>query len=363
MSHGGPKPPDPPASAQGFRRGRAPRRRSRAGSSGTVAAGTIARLISLAEAQGVSGRLLLDAAGIASGQLQDPDARLPLAAEIAIWQTLAQRADPACGVRAGTAFRVRSMGLVGYVAYFSATLRQALRHLQRYGRIFTEAVEFKLEEGPPDVALAICHPSLGSGQAIAQDFRLAAALQACRDLTGVAVVPVEASFTYAQPPSTLTHREHFRCPLRFGAPSAQLVFHSRDLDLPTLRGDETLAGLLSRYAEQLLTTLLQGHSTQHTVRAVLWSLLADGEPSLARVAAVLGMSPRTLQRRLASEGTSVAREIENIRRTMAVALLRDPGLPIADIAFLLGYSESSTFFRSFKRWTGTTPHRFRRLPA
>jgi AraC-like DNA-binding protein len=75
----------------------------------------------------------------------------------------------------------------------------------------------------------------------------------------------------------------------------------------------------------------------------------------------LDVPARTLQRRLATEGTSLHQEIEEIRKTMAVAVLRDRSLAVEDVAYLLGYSEPSTFFRSFKRWTGTTPRQFRHV--
>jgi AraC-like DNA-binding protein len=75
------------------------------------------------------------------------------------------------------------------------------------------------------------------------------------------------------------------------------------------------------------------------------------------------LPPRTLQRRLAAEDTSLHGEIDRIRKTMALAVLRDRSISIDDVAFLLGYSEPSTFFRSFKRWTGTTPRRFRNAAA
>ena len=95
------------------------------------------------------------------------------------------------------------------------------------------------------------------------------------------------------------------------------------------------------------------------IHAAIWSLLGDGSPSLIHVAGALRMPPRTLQRRLAADGTSLHREIEEVRKAMAMAALRDRSMVIQDVAFLLGYSEPSTFFRSFKRWTGTTPRHFR----
>jgi AraC-like DNA-binding protein len=285
---------------------------------------------------------------------------LPLAAEIAVWQALARRiSDPAFGITSGAALRIRQLGLLGYVVCFSATLRDGLRRVRRYGRVFTAAVEFVLQESRPQVALAVCHPTLGPGQSLAQDYRLAALVQVSREITGVDIVPTRVSFTYPQPASTSAHRQFFRCPIHFAAPTASIVFRDTDLDLPLVRADETLAGYLSQHAEHVLAALIQGETMQHTVRAVIWSLLGDGTPSLQQVAAALRMPPRTLQRRLATEGTSLHAEIEEIRKTMALAVLRDRSISIEDVSVLLGYADPSTFFRSFKRWTGTTPRRFR----
>jgi AraC-like DNA-binding protein len=308
--------------------------------------------------------ILMAAAAVTEADLRDPDRHLPLAAEITLWQVLAQHiSDPAFGVRSGAALRIRQLGLLGYVVCFSPTLRDGLRRVQRYGRVFTAAVEFVFEESRPQVALAVCHPALGAGQSLAQDYRLAAVVQVSREITGIDIVPAEVSFTYPQPWSTITHRQFFRCPIHFDAPTARIVFREADLDRPLVRADETLAGYLSKYAELALNVLVQGETVRHTVRAVIWSLLGDGTPALERVADALGMPPRTLQRRLAAEGTSLHAEIEEIRKTMALAALRDRSTSIEDVSILLGYADPSTFFRSFKRWTGTTPRRFRNEAA
>jgi len=292
--------------------------------------------------------------------LRDPDARVPLASEIALWQTLASLIpDPEFGVRAGSAHRLRMTGLVGYVARFSERLRGALRRVQRYSGIFTEAVEFRLQEGRPQVALARAHPALGPGHALAETYRLTAVLSVSRELTNVDIVPAQVTFTHPRPPGTTVHRQYFRCPLHFDAHAAAVVFRTSDLDLPVVGADETLAGYLCKYAERVLASLLRGETMRHRVRAAIWSLLGDGSPSLKHVAAAMRMPARTLQRRLAAEGTSLQQEIEEIRKTMAVAVLRAHSMAVGDVAFLLGYSEPSTFFRSFKRWTGSTPRQFR----
>ena len=327
---------------------------------GTVSVRAVATIIDVGVAAGIPRDTLMRAADATDKDLRDPDARLPVAAIIAVWEAIARRTrDPGFGVSAGASLRVRQLGLLGYVACFSATLLGALRRIQRYDRLVTEEVEISLRESRPRGTLAIRRIAPGSPQPLSQDYVLAAALQISRELTGIDIVPVEVSFTYRRPTSAVAHLRHFRCPLRFATPTAAMIFRRSDLSLPIVRADETLAGYLSKYAEVMLASLVRGSTMRHTVRAAIWSVLADGKPSLERVAAVLRIPPRTMQRRLSAEGTSLHREIEEIRKTMATALLRERSHSIADIAFLLGFSEPSAFFRSFRRWTGTTPRQFR----
>jgi AraC-like DNA-binding protein len=326
----------------------------------TVAARAVARLIDIGIQAGVSRELLLSAAGVTELQLRDPDGRLPVAAEIALWQALARNVtDPGFGVRAGASQDLQQLGLLGYVAGFSATLRQALRRVHRYGRVFTDAVEFRFHEERPEIALALCHPELGPGHALAQDYRLAAVVQVARDLTRATIIPREVTLSYPRPYSIAAHQDHFGCPIRFDAPMASVAFVESDLDRRVVRADETLAGYLSGYAEHVLASLISGGSVRSAVRAAVWSLLGDGKPSITAVAEALRMPPRTLQRRLAAEGTSFHEETDEIRHRMAIAMLHDRSTPVEDVAFLLGYAEPSTFYRAFRRWTGTTPRQYR----
>lgn len=327
---------------------------------GTVSVRAVVTVIDVGVAAGISRTVLLKAADATDEDLRNPDGRLPVAAVIALWKALASHiADPGFGVTAGAALRVRQLGLLGYVACFSPTLRDALRRVARYGRLVTEEIEFTLCESKPEGTLAVKRLAPGDDQSLSQDYVVAAALQVSRELTGVEIVPIDVQFTYRQPSSTMAHRSHFRCPLRFGQAGTAITFRVRDLGLPVVRADATLAGYLSEYADTVLASLTRGESVRHSVRAAIWSVLADGKPSLDRVARALRLSPRTLQRRLAEKGTSLHRETDEIRKTMAMALVRERAYSIDDVAFLLGYSEPSAFFRSFRRWTGTTPRQFR----
>lgn len=329
----------------------------------------LARIVALilehAENEGMNRAELLEAAGLEGLDLTRPDSRVPLAAEVALWRLMARAtSDSGVGVRVGQSVHVRDFGLLGYAVYYSGTLGAALRRIERYHRILTDGIQVTLTT--PDahhVALGEPHTEIGTALPYAVDFRLAATLGSCREITGVEVVPSAVDFTYPQPANTVEHRRFFRSPLRFNQPVSQLIFEERDFALPVARADEALAGYLSEHTEQVLRTLTSGTSTREQVRSAIWALLGEGRPTLRRIAAVLQIPERTLQRRLAQEGSSLQKEIEHIRMTMATASLRHNAGSVQEIAFLLGYRETSTFYRSFRRWTGKTPQRYRRAPA
>jgi AraC-like DNA-binding protein len=126
---------------------------------------------------------------------------------------------------------------------------------------------------------------------------------------------------------------------------------------PVLTADPLLSRVVVRHAEALLAERPAAETTAGTVRRMLTRLLGDDEAgcSLTAVSASLHMSERSLQRRLADEGVSFDALLDELRRELALRYLADEKVAIAEIAYLLGYSEPSAFHRAFKRWTGTTP--------
>lgn len=328
---------------------------------GTVLVRVLERVLARAVQEGLDRRTVVEAAGLDDVDFATPEARVPIARLIAMWQVLAKSPlDAGFGVRFGSLARVREFGVVGYAMYYSATLDDALRRLSRFSRILTESVAFRLDAMREHRIVVQPDRGLELGSPPETDYRLAAVLAVCREVTGVDVVPVSVTFPYAQPRSTLEHRRWFRCPLRFSQRVTSITFVARDLALPIARRDETLAGYLSEHAEHVLRTMTTGSSFTERVRAAIWSHLGDGRPSLSGIARALAVSPRTLQRHLADEGTSVQEQLDHLRQAMAMATLRDRSIPIDQVAFLLGYGEPSTFYRSFRRWTGKTPEEYRR---
>jgi AraC-like DNA-binding protein len=330
-------------------------------STSTVLARVVALTLKVGVAEGMRLDTLVEAAGLQGVDLGDPDARVPLSSQVALLQLIAKGvSDPGVGVRAVAALDVRDLGVLGYLLSYSTTLGDALHRLVRYSRVLTEAFEMTSKVSGEHASVTLSHHAVGAELPFANDFRLGAIVNVCRQITGVQIVPTEVMFAYRQPASTLEHRRFFQCPLRFRQPTSKIVFARRDLDLPVAKGNEALARYLSEYADQVLGSLLSGTSLPERVRSAIWDAMGSGRPTLSRVAAGVGLPERTLQRRLAEEGTSLHDEIEEVRKAMAMATLRDRRMSVEEVAFLLGYAEPSTFFRSFRRWTGTTPHQYRR---
>jgi AraC-like DNA-binding protein len=327
-----------------------------------VLGSVIAKMLDFAEGLGLDRRPLVMGAGLEGVDLDRPHVRVPFSAQVGLWQLIgAQTPDRAFGVELGASFQARDLGLLGYAIYFSSTLSGALRRVVRYGSLVNEAVSFRFERpGAHHILVAEYpfSPEWGLRQAI--DARVAGLVAVAREITGVGLVPASAAFAYDRPPSTLDHSRFFRCPITFGAPRTKLSLRARDLQLPVPHGDEHVAGYLSEYAETLLRTLTGGGTVTDSVHSAIWASLSDRCPTLAGTAAALRLPARTLQRRLAEEGTSFTAELDYVRSQMARALLRDRSLPIEEIAFLLGYEEPSSFYRSFRRWTGRTPDQYRR---
>ncbi|GMV03916.1 MAG: AraC family transcriptional regulator [Gemmatimonadota bacterium] len=336
-----------------------PRPRRFAPAAETVLAQLVANVVELAVREGVRRDLMAEAAGLQGVDLTDANARVPYAHLVAVWQVVARAIhDPDVGLRWASAGQPRDLGLLGYVMSFSGTLGVALARAHRYCRLVHGALDVQLHPVRDSrVAVTLAESAVGRSM---EDFRLGLLVTLCRQLTRSDFSPVEVSFRYPKPPGTLAHSKLFGCELHFGRRLSQVVFAERDLGRAIPRGDESLAGYLSAQADALLRSLVGGTTTRDRVRAVVWNALSGGKPTLDHVAEALGLAPRTLQRRLAEEGTSVHKEIEDVQKSVALAVLRDRHLPVEEVAFLLGYEEPSTFFRAFKRWTGTTPQQYRR---
>ena len=324
-------------------------------------------LLDYANQAGMDRHELERAAGLTEAMLDDPDSRVPTICMRRLWSAVMKYdVDPTLGLRVGSAIRAAQMGLVGYTMYYSRDLDEALCHLARYSRILTEAVryEWQSEEGRKalvgyaDPALVALRHPIEAG--------LSAIVAIAREIVGTRVCPAEVHLPTPEPEAELrkVYRNMFSCPVTFGSVDARVSFEEELLHLPTVAADPGLTNYLDDLATIKLDELgADNVSLVQRIRQQLWTALPSGRADLWRVSSDLGMSARTLQRRLGEEGTSFSKVLDDLRRELSNELLEDRKLAVAEVAFLLGYSEPSAFQRAFRRWRGVTPRRYRSDPS
>jgi AraC-like DNA-binding protein len=195
------------------------------------------------------------------------------------------------------------------------------------------------------------------------EFIVAAWVVVARQATGVDFAPLQVRFRHPRPTSLEAHRRLFRAPIRFGEPVNGLVVRRALLQTPLTRADPGLCAVLDRHVRELLERIPRATALRERVRQLAAQALSTGPPRAATLAHRLHMSRRTLQRQLQGDGTSARELVDTLRRDLAMRYLSDGQVAIAEVAFLLGFSEASAFHRAFRRWSGTTPATYRRAFA
>lgn len=317
-------------------------------------------LLDYAEQQGLDRAVLMDASSLTEHDLEDPDSRIHLRIVIRLWREIIERLDePTLGLSVGRSITAIRLGLVGYAMQNSADLLEAVRCLARYYRILSEAVWFDITQDDARTTLTYsAHPML-TALRHPIEAPVAALVTVARELSNQPIVPIKVELPFPKHGSPQSFHSAFGVQPRFDSVATAIVFSNEQMKLPVAGSDPTLGGYLTKLAEITLQSMRSPeHDFAQQVRETLWAMLPQGKPDLWRTAKRMSISPRTLQRRLREEGSSFSSVLEDLRRGLSEELLADRKLAIAEVAFLLGYSEPSAFQRAFRRWHDTSPRSY-----
>ena len=233
----------------------------------------------------------------------------------------------------------------------------------RYQRLLHDAGSFSLEEEGPVARIQHVWRGAGTLPRHTNEFILASLLIRGRRYLREEWAPLEVCFQHPPPANTREHQRLFRAPIRFGHPINQLSFDRSLLDRRLPVADLTLSPVLERFAQLLLGQLPSQESFLDQVRRAILQSLSTGIPEAELLARQLGLSKRSFFRRLQEHGTSYQRLADELRHELTLRHLREGKLSLSEIAFMLGFSEVSTFHRAFRRWTGQSPAEYRRALA
>lgn len=261
--------------------------------------------------------------------------------------------------------QVDHLGVLGLSLKTAPTLRDSLRRVERYFRLVTDTAVYRLKEDGESAFFTIegqsaHHPALP----VRNECALAGFASNMRRFAGEDLELRSVFFQHGCLGDPARYVVGFGCPVHFGAERDAICFAARMLDMPNLLGDTAVSEFLSRHLDAELEKVEQKSGSERTSikSALLHQLtpsLSSGPPAASDAARTLGLSERTLFRRLSNEGLTYREVVQDAQIRLAQELLENGSNSIAEIAFLTGYSEQSSFSRSFKRRVGTTPAQFR----
>ena len=331
-----------------------------------MAQGGLARLaIARVKSAGVPVEPLLQRAGLTPEVVADPEERLIVRSQITLLNEAAIALKDDCiGLTMARDFDLREIGLLYYVMASSHTLGEALKRLARYSKVTNEALVFGYREGNR-LIVNLSYSGISRHSDRHQiEFCMFAVLRICRVLTGQHLVPQHFWISHHRSGTNSEMARFVGTKVEFGADTDELALNVDAREMPVIHSDTYLSDLLLKYCEAALADRKGDISQLRTrVENAISSLLPHGRVRVEDIARTLGMSERTLARKLSQEGLKFTEILEQLRRDLAVRYLDDRKLHISKIAWLLGFNEVSAFTHACKRWTGKTPSQMRTAGA
>lgn len=316
----------------------------------------VQRALAVATTMGAPGYEIALHVGISAAELADRDSRLPLDKVFDMFDEIERRTgDHAFGLHAAEVGSAAPNNVLALAVHHSPTLGEAFRRWARYNRLINDAAKIEIVTNGELAHLRYRVDHVDGPHRLGAQAALAYMCLMGRQSLGRRFRAQHAGFRHPAPDAATLgeYARVFEAPVTFGGPVDELVVPRAVLAEPLPKADPALCAHLDRHLDVLLE-----RTKPADLRAQVWRIIGEhltgGLPDIEWLAERLHMSPRSLQRRLRDAGTSFQELLDTLRRDLALRYL-EQGLALAEVAFLVGFTEPSNFHRAFKRWTGTTP--------
>jgi AraC-like DNA-binding protein len=306
-------------------------------------------------------RPLLAKAALTAEQMKDHKLRLKVQSQIAFLNLAASALeDDFLGFHIAKEIELREIGAIYYILSSSDTLGEGLQRMSRYTTCVNEGVRVAYG-ATKHAAVTLEYVEVARHSDRHQiEFFVTLVVRLCRHLTGQRIQPTWLRLAHRRSTAIPEFRSFFDCDVEFGSRGDELAF-DRSIDQLPLPGRDPFLNkiLIDLYEKAQSGRSAQPIALQIAVENAIAPLLPHGEARVAEVARKLGMSQRTLARRLAADGATFAEVLDQLRFDLAKSYLQEPHFTISTIAWLLGYQEVSAFTHAFRRWSGKSPRQVR----
>jgi len=299
-------------------------------------------------------------AGIDPKLIDTPYARVDIESANRLWSRTSEVIDDPCfGLRAVKHWHPSHFGALGYAWLTSSSLRTAFNRSDRYVHTVSEFVDFQLEDTDKGFVVTLISKPTMQDIPARIDAVLAIFIKMCRINVDEEFNPSLVTFTHKEFPCSGEYYAFFRCPVQFEAATNSFIIPAEVIDQPLDGANPQLAQL---HDQVMICTLakLNRNNIEQRVKAAIIEQLPSGNISQEMVADALHMSVRNLQRKLKKMDTSFRELLDEIRCDLAKRYITASDVNLNEVTFLLGFSESSTFSRAYKRWHGVTPSEVRK---
>lgn len=323
----------------------------------TIAGSVVARIFDVGVAKGTPQELLTRLVGRPRHALVEAE-RVPIAANFACFEACMRHTnDPGFPLDVARSVTLEDYSVLGFALMTASSAAHAFELLVRYQHIISDSGNWRLREVDQGLELQWVRAGRRTlGHRTANECAVAEIVGGLRRSYGTGFSPERVSFRHPAPTRTSAHERFFQCPVTWGASHDGLVL---DREIMTRRTASASSAMNRHFSELLGNLPKPGDTCAGRVRHALAVLLSEGSgsPGADVVAKRLGMSERSLRRALAEEETSYRELVDELRKTAALDLLRAKK-SVTDVAFVLGFSETSAFSRAFRRWHGTSARSF-----
>lgn len=335
---------------------------------GTASVAALRQYVRAANARGIDTGSLFTKAGLDSATLQTDEGRIDGELFQVFIRFLCEESNnPILGLETGDFVQPGSYSVVGYITMSCATLGEAVARIAPFEKLVGDMGTTSLSMNGDDLKLTWnCNYTDPVIQPQMVDNIFASWINYARwlaDDNKTSPSAVHLRRLSPGPELEQAYTERWGCPVRFSAGEDAIVLHKDLLNTPLRQPDPLLRKTLEAHALSQLATLETDTALTHRVKHSIRKQLMHGITRQDMVADHLGMTSRTLQRKLSQEGASYQQLLDEVRQAMAEDFLTNSELGIPEIALRLGYSETTSFHRKFKAETGKTPGEFRQLKA